>query len=160
VSDLSSVNAQSLHQLLSDIDNLHRGGSKAEPKPHKLLMLLAVIDLIDRGILTENRITYDETLRETFANFFRLVYDSSDWCQPGPPFFHLRTSGFWNHEILNGREVQYSKLTTSGGGNKRIEDNIEYAYLSDSAYSIFQNAETRRILRTHISEILNPNRSQ
>ena len=88
-----------------------------------------------------------------------MIYDLSDWCQPAPPFFHLRTANFWNHTILDGQELQYSKLTTSGGGHKRIDENIEYVYFSGYAYTVAQNPVARRLLRTHISELLNPNQS-
>ena len=159
MSNLPPLTHHSLVRLQQEIDNLHRGGSKLEPKPHKLIMLLVVIEMADRGMLKENKIYYDEALRKIFDDYFQLISGSDDWPQPGPPFFHLRTSGFWHHKIKEGQEAHYSTLTTSGGGNKRIEDNIEYAYLSDYAYHVISDYTTRKIIRNYISALANPNQS-
>lgn len=157
--NLPPLTYQSLLKLQEEIDNLHRGGSKAEPKPHKLIMLLVVIEMADRGLLQENKIYYDETLRKIFNDYFELLSNPEDWAQPGPPFFHLRTSDFWYHKIKIGQEAQYMLLKTSGGGHKIIEENIEYAYLSDYAYRVISDNTARKALRDYISVLANPNRS-
>ena len=43
-----------------------------------------------------------------------------------------------------------------GGGTKRIEENIDYAYLDSSTYQLFSNKEMRQSLRELIIAILNP----
>lgn len=159
MSNLPPLTHQALIKLQQEIENLHRGGSKAEPKPHKLIMLLAVIEMADRGLLQENKIYYDEVLQKIFNDYFQLISGSDDWLQPAPPFFHLRTSNFWHHKIKEGRENHYKELTTSGGGSKRIEENIEYAYLSEYAYHVFSDVAARKALRTYISALINPNRN-
>ena len=97
-------------------------------------MLLAVLDLASDGLLSENKIYFAEPLLTRFDKYFALAKDNGDWNQPAPPFFHLRSSGFWFHKVRLGRERAYSRLTTSGGGTKRIIENIEYAYLDDRAF--------------------------
>ncbi|WP_152541284.1 hypothetical protein [Kallotenue papyrolyticum] len=124
-------------------------------KPHKLVMLLAVIDLFEEGYISQNRIYFDEKLINQFViNFKVYSVDGYDWCQPGPPFFHLRQSGFWFHEIVPGKEKEYKLLTTSGGGKKTILETIEYAYLSDDAYMIMMCPKMRDNLRLFIDSIL------
>lgn len=124
-------------------------------KPHKLVMLLAVIDLFDEGHISQNRIYFDEELVSRFVkNFKSYSIYSHDWCQPGPPFFHLRNSGFWFHKIIPGKEREYSLLKTSGGGKNVILKTIEYAYLSDDAYMIMRCEEMRNNLRSFINSVL------
>ena len=112
MSDLSSLNKEIL-PLAIEIETMRRGGSKDEQKPHKLFLLLAVLDLFDQGLIPENRIYFDEPLIKNFEKYFRLFAKEDDWCQPGPPFFHLRSSTFWKHKIKPGRESNYYKLKTS-----------------------------------------------
>lgn len=145
----------SLQRIKAEILAMRRGGGEGHKKPHKLIMLLAVIDLADDGLMNENKIFFDGNLLRHFENYFRLVASSEDWCQPGPPFFHLRTSSFWHHHVKPGKEQAYAKLKTSGGGAKRIVDNIEYAYLSEDAYEIIRDPESRQQLRELISLLLN-----
>jgi hypothetical protein len=117
-------------------------------------MLLAVLNLIDEGMLGENEIYLNEQLLTAFEQIFRQVSSSRDWCQPGPPFFHLRNSSFWRHKVKPGREQVYAKLTTTGGGTRAIHDNIEYAYFTDEVYEIVIASESRRILRNFLSSML------
>lgn len=142
--------------LKKEILQMQRDITHGHKKPHKLVMLLAVLDLFDRKIIVENKIYFNEDLAESFSNIFNLIRIKGDWNQPAPPFFHLRTSNFWKHKIKDGRESQYARLSTSGGGSKRIEDNIDYAYLDSSAYELFSNIGTRQSLRELIITILNP----
>jgi predicted restriction endonuclease len=147
---------KNLSTLKSEIQQMQRDNTHGAKKPHKLVMQLAVIDLFDKGKLTENKIYFNTDLVESFANVFNLIRARGDWNQPAPPFFHLRTSNFWHHQIKSNREIQYSKLTTSGGGTKRILDNIEYAFLSDYCYAILSDKESRQKLREFLISALNP----
>lgn len=155
--DLPPVVEQHLQSVCSKIEKMRRGGSKGEQKPHKLLMLLTVVRLADEGGLKENKVYFDGLLERYFEEQYRTYADRGDWCQPGPPFFHLRTSGLWNHEVKAGRESEYALLTTSGGGSKRIVENIEYAYLSDDTYQVPCNDTSREQLRTFLVSMLTEN---
>lgn len=117
-------------------------------------MLLAVLDIIDASNQFGNRIAFDADLIQRFEQQFNLYKTKDDLCQPAPPFFHLRSSSFWKHRIIPGKEADYAKTSTSGGGRKRIDDLIEYAYIDETALPIFVERETRAELRRHIENIL------
>ncbi len=114
-----------------------------------------MIELADRGLLNENKIEIDSKLISIFESIFLLVKKKDDLCQPGPPFFHLRTSGFWFHKVRSGKEKDYANLTTTGGGLGLIHDYIEYAYLRDDVYNLIVDPISRKELRRFISELLN-----
>lgn len=147
---------EQLADLKSEIMQMQRDITHGPKKPHKLVMLLAVIDLFEKGLLIENKIPFDKMLLESFSNIFNLIRIKGEWNQPAPPFFHLRTSRFWKHKIKVGREAEYAKLTTSGGGKKRIVENIEYAYLSDDCFEIFSTELSRQEIREFIITLVNP----
>lgn len=145
----SMMNDQ-LKQLESAIANMRLGKVGGRNKPHKSLMLLVVLDLFDANLIEDNRISYNQDLVERFQQYFEAVKKEGDWCQPGMPFFHLRSSSFWKHHVIPGREERYSELQTSGGGSKRILDNIQYAYLDKNAFVIFSDPNQRQELRGFI----------
>lgn len=155
--DLPSVNSD-LEKLKREIVELKRGKRGGHYRPHKLVMLLAVIELAERGLLNENKIFLSSPLIQIFENIFVLVKSEDDLCQVGPPFFHLRTSGFWFHQVRPGRETDYAKLTTTGGGLQTIEQNIEYAYLREDVYALVTDPTSRQGLRLFISGMLNVGR--
>ncbi len=106
--------------------------------------------------MTNNRIYFRDPLLSVFESLFGLVQKKDDWCQPGPPFFHLRSSGFWFHKIRPGRENEYLKLKTTGGGVQIIQDNIEYAFLRDDVFGALSHPEMRQELRRYIVSLINP----
>lgn len=85
-----------------------------------------VLDLAEMEQLAQKRIYLNETL-------INRIEAEDDWCQPGPPFFHLRNRRFWKHKPRIGREERYAKLKTSRGGMETIHDNYAYRVISDSA---------------------------
>jgi predicted restriction endonuclease len=147
---------QKLDHLKNEIQKMQRDTTHGAKKPHKIVMLLAVLDLFERQVITENKIYFDDELVMSFSNIFNLIRSKGDWDQAAPPFFHLRTSSFWKHKVKDGCEKSYSKLSTSGGGFKRIQENIEYAYLSDDAFEIVSDVEARQSLREFMISMLNP----
>ena len=66
---------------------VNTAGGRASP--HKLCMLLALLDLARAGALPANRIYFAPPLLERYAQFFAAVRTPSDHPNPYFPFFHL-----------------------------------------------------------------------
>ena len=147
---------KNISKLLIEIQQMQRDITHGSKKPHKLVMLLAVVDLFEKGLLKENKIYFNSDLLESFTNIFNLIRSRGDWNQPASPFFHLRSSNFWHHKVKPLHEIQYSKLTTSGGGSKRIIENIDYVYLSEYCYQVMIDIDSRKKLREFLTIALNP----
>ena len=87
--------------------------------PHKAVMLLAVIDLIEEGALNSNMIQIDETLRAKFReNWTRYVGESSIFnCQFSNTFAHLNTAHLWHLNPISvndlPKEFSIAKLRES-----------------------------------------------
>lgn len=155
MSDLSSLNiSEELLPLAQQIMCMRRGGSKERQKPHKILMLLAVLDLFDQGLLKDNQIYFNSQLIGNYEKYFRLYAEEGDWCQPGPPFFHLRGAYFWKHNVKKNREHVYARIKSSGGETKRITENIEYAYFDEETFSILSKKNLRSNFRRFLISLL------
>ncbi|MBF6596094.1 MAG: hypothetical protein IVW51_16845 [Thermaceae bacterium] len=113
-----------------------------------------MLDMIDASDHFNNRIAFDTNLIQHFERQFNLYKTKDDLCQPAPPFFHLRSSSFWKHKVIPGREADYAKTSTSGGGRKRIDELIEYAYVDEAVLPLFIEKETGEKLRRHIEKTL------
>ncbi len=70
-------------------------GTERHERPHKPLLLLAMIDLIAQGRATPDRIPWSQDLRTRFALYFELVRKCNDQCTPENPFFYLRQEKWW-----------------------------------------------------------------
>lgn len=145
---------QSLSRAIEAVHQLRRYRGKGNPKPHKLVLLLAVIDLYEDGLVLDNRIYLNRALEDRFRFYFNMVAGPKDWCQIGSPFFHLRTSGFWFHKVHPSRNLSYKIMSTPGGGKGNVLRNIEYAYLSDYMIDVILNDEARQSLRETVIDLL------
>jgi len=65
---------------------VNNSGGKASP--HKICMLLALLDLARGGALKVNKIEYGPALLERYRHFFDAVRGPSDHPNPYFPFFH------------------------------------------------------------------------
>jgi Protein NO VEIN, C-terminal len=118
----------------------------AEKSPHKVAMLLAVIELIEKELITENRIKFDVILKAEFSSQFSRLAGPNDRDNPHLPFFHLRSSGFWKHHLKPGMSEPYSTLNTASGPGV-INDHIAFAYLDDELMELLSNGVARELLK-------------
>lgn len=119
------------------------GGRKS---PHKVAMLLAVIDAIEAGDIADNRIFFSQALRERFKGHLDQLAEDADRNNPHLPFFHLRSEGFWHHQIKPGGRAEYATLSTAAGPGV-IERCIHYASLDDELFELLGNSLVAELLR-------------
>ena len=98
------MNNRILQDYIPDLRNLQ----DSRRTPHKPFLLLIIVEMLDCGELSENRVSF-EAIAEKKPFFAVLItvfnsWNGSNW-QPNihTPFFHLKTHGFWH---LNPRELQ------------------------------------------------------
>ncbi|WP_162590085.1 HNH endonuclease [Variovorax sp. RA8] len=134
--------------------NVNVAGGRASP--HKICMLLAVLDLARSGGLTENRIFYAPPLLERYARFFDAVRSPTDHRNPYFPFFHLsgrlRGAGesFWHLHAVPGREDVLGAMDTARS-NAAILENVAFASLDEELFQLLQTPENVEALGDALS---------
>lgn len=112
--------------------------------PHKICMLLAVLDLARSGALTANRIEYLPSLLERYSMFFAAVRGPGDHPNAYFPFFHLKGSlrgnqaSFWHLRPLPGRENALAALSTVRS-TADITNNVAHAELDAQLFELLQD---------------------
>ena len=84
-----------LEDYIDKFSHLNMNANGGRKSPHKVCMLLAVMDLIQAGKIHSNRIELDKVLRERFTHYFEQFRQGNDSDKPELPFFHLHSEGFW-----------------------------------------------------------------
>ncbi|MDF7826487.1 HNH endonuclease [Pontiellaceae bacterium B12227] len=117
-----------------------------QKSPHKPAMLLAIIDLISSGAVSVNHFEYGPELLEHFRLYFDAVKTDADSFTPLNPFWHLKTSSFWHHTIVSGKEDAYRHMGRPRGPNVMGEV-VTGVELDDELFSLFLNPDTRAEIR-------------
>ncbi len=138
-----------LEQYQHAFQKLTRGNTPGtkERAPHKPVLLLAVIDELAAGNISENRIYITQELVARFKDNWSLyvtnLHFSPDFTKP---FFHLKGEPFWNLMMQPGREF----LLTASGSPKSfsaLKASVLYAWLDEELFALLQDAGSRSILR-------------
>ncbi|MBU2115941.1 MAG: HNH endonuclease [Gammaproteobacteria bacterium] len=136
----------SLQFYLNKFRDLNTMRLQGHNKPHKVCMLLAVMDLIECGVIHENRIEFNQALKQSFTLHFQRLRAGNDQDTPENPFYHLSSEGFWHIKPVVGVE-----LGDIIGFSKR---KIAYAYLDTELFELMKSSLVRADLRLALTQNL------
>jgi putative restriction endonuclease len=117
------------------------------PAPHQQVLLLSIIELIDSGQFSENKIRLCAELAATFLKYWPIVTER----QPNiaMPFFHLKgkkSTGFWHLHANAGyeRELSSARRITS---ISRLRKLVSHSTLDDELFVLLVDPASREVLR-------------
>lgn len=109
--------------------------------PHKAILLLAIMDLVEAGIIAKPQIVLTQELENAFEKEWHRFIGSPlvFKCVIATPFWHMRNEPFYTLYLNSGAEVSnqvnpYSK--------KRLKE-LTYAVIDEDMFKQMQNAEIR-----------------
>jgi len=135
----------SLGQYQQQLGSLRADRSSGHAKPHKMCLLLAVIDLIAEGKITSNKIVFNDTLRLYFTKHFEHYKQRNDKDDPSQPFFYLESALFWHHQHSAEQQEEYEQRIADRkhGGPGVIGRIIDYAYVDEELFGFMQSPIVR-----------------
>ncbi len=105
-------------QWLERLYNLRRDRRGSHERPHKPVLLLSILDLLDRGHLTGNQIALTTELANTFRRYFNVVRREDDQPSIENPFYFLSGDGFWRLQGPNAADLYTPGNVTGPPGMK------------------------------------------
>ncbi|MBF2086288.1 hypothetical protein [Thermoleptolyngbya sp. C42_A2020_037] len=113
--------------------------------PHKPILLLSVIEHIQRGTIENNQIYLKAELTETFLKYWSYLGSLNHRPDISRPFFHMRSGKFWHFWANSG----YEHLISSGVKLKtfaEVKRAIRYAYLDEDLFEFLCQPDIRSSL--------------
>jgi len=125
--------------------------SNGHAKPHKVCLLLAVIELLEKGVISENKFLFDEQLKKQFTFYFEQLKQGNDQNTPYLPFYHLQSSNFWHLKIKPEYQADFNELSSSKNNKRPSNANIQryvcYAHMDDELFDYLKSPITRSSLK-------------
>lgn len=143
---MSKVRDESLRHYEACFDSLVINTTNGRASPHKICMLLAVLDLALAGGLRQNRIVYAPPLLERYRRYFDTVRREGDHPNAYFPFFHLKgrlrtgRPSFWHLVPRAGCEVVVAAMDTARS-DSAIVQRIDHVRLDDALFDLLQDAD-------------------
>lgn len=139
---------------------LHTAKVGKLPAPHKPLLLLSVIDLVERGVIASNKIELSDALVRTFKLNANRFLGHSVVFRPniGQPFYHMQSEPFWRlvperSQMVSGvaaepiNTVPEKKVTYSVKG---LRERYWYAEIDIELFELLLNEDVRAKFRTSL----------
>ncbi len=137
---------------LSELAHLRVYKKGSRIAPNKAVLLLAVCDLVEQGIITRPFIPLDGKLENAFKTQWMMYVPNSE---PSPsdlsyPFFHLSSSEFWQLKktSMHIGQTEYSSLES-------LKRDYSGANIDEELFDLIKSPDTRKqIIQILISTYL------
>ena len=131
---------------------------KGEPRPHKPILLLAVLELAENGQLPTNEVHLDPTLAEYFGDYWKAV-TSEPTGRIQYPFWFMDSEPFWDLVMQPEFEGKQANKRYPPSG-KQISEWVRFARLDDRLFEALGDATTRDRIRGVIVSTYFPERTE
>ena len=137
--------SKDLNYYIDCFSSLNTMKKCGKPAPHKALLLLSVIDLVERGVITDCRIPLSDELIRQFKRNTSVFLGESKLFQPvaSYPYYHMKSELFW--QLVANPNCQIDKISNYSVQNLRT--NIAYARMEQELFDLLQNPNVRAKLR-------------
>lgn len=144
----SSKEAKTLNAYIRDFSNLSVSIRKGKKVPHKSILLLSIIDLIESDELTVNKIELDSKIANRFEAQWKKYISNENIPSVWTPFYHLSSEPFWHfqpkccEEKLN-ELLNFAKTVSIG----KLRAVVEYTYLDNELFNLLLEVNSRNQLK-------------
>jgi putative restriction endonuclease len=115
--------------------------------PHKPILLLSIIDLIEEGTIKSNFIELTPDLGELFKIYWSIVMPLDKRGNIALPFYHLTSDKFWILVARPGKENSLRESSAIRSIYKLLELSIG-ARFEDELFNLILEREQRNLLRS------------
>ena len=135
-----------LNYYINCFSTLHTMKVQDKPAPHKALLLLSVIDLVEQGFITDSRVMLSDILEKQFKHNAALHLGNNSVYDPkiNYPYYHMRSEPFW--ELVSTTANPVSDISNYSTAN--LKKNIAYARIDTELQQLLKDSNARVRLRT------------
>ena len=122
--------------------NLSTGVQNGKKLPHKAVLLLSILNLVDNGTIAENIIHLDKTIANTFASTWGDYLHNNKIPSVWIPFWYMKSEPFWHFKALEDENILHNLLCFAGHpAVGQMRNVIKYAYVDEQLFSLMRNRE-------------------
>lgn len=133
--------------------NLSTGVQNGKKLPHKAVLLLSILDLVDNGTIAENIIHLDKTIANSFASTWGDYLHDNKIPSVWIPFWYMKSEPFWHFKALEDENILQNLLCFAGHPSVgQMRSVIKYAYVDDQLFSLMQDREESSKLKEALIE--------
>ncbi|MNV02126.1 hypothetical protein D3C71_923530 [compost metagenome] len=127
-----------LQQVLHYFAKLRRD-YKHGGAPHKPILLLAILELVRKGEVRNNRVTITPELVLEFKSIWSKLVITPHISNFALPFFHMRSEPFWKLVPYSGMKVPLTSSNSIRSLNA-LKETVAFAEIDITIFTLMQNS--------------------
>lgn len=147
---------KALQKYVRKFGKLNQGTTKYGPAPHKPVLLLAVMQGMEEGWISQNRIELSPELVGTFKAIWSGLVKTDHSPIIAQPFFHMRGEKFW-HLVPNPGYEKWGSATKNCKAIGVLHRAVAHIQLDPDLYMLLMSPAHREILKHTLLETYFPN---
>ena len=148
-----SVNVVTNASYVEIFRNLSTGVQNGKKLPHKAVLLLSILTLVENVTITENKIHLDKIIANTFASTWGEYLHNTKTPSVWIPFWYMKSEPFWHFKALADENILQNLLCFAGHPSVgQMRNVIKYAYVDEQLFSLMQDREERLKLKKVLIE--------
>lgn len=141
---------------LEAFGNLRPNTKYGRKSPQKAILLLAIIEMYENSVLSDNEIVYDETLKGTYLKVWNKVLpeDAVLLTEAYIPFWYMQNEDFWHVVPVRGKEdiLLLLKDDQIKPSESKIYDCVQYVELDEDLFFLLTMPSGRSSLKRALLE--------
>ena len=132
-----------LKEYIAQFKGLNTNKRAGVEAPHKPILLLAIMDLVESGVINGTRVELTEQLEKVFLRNWKRYVGSSLLFQPkvATPFWHMQNEPFYKLYTNDGKDLSGSPYSV-----KKLRENT-YAIMDKDLFDLMKDENCRAHLR-------------
>ena len=132
------------------------GGRKL---PHKAILLISIMHLIETGLIEENKIPLDKRISSSFISTWKDYFYGAKVPSVWIPFWYMKSESFWHFKAAESDEILNALLSFAGHPSiGQMRPVIKYAFFDDVLFYYMQTERNRKqlkevLLKTYIKGV-------
>lgn len=136
-----------LNQFLNKLARLNRGNTAYGKAPHKPVLLITMVELIEKGIITNNQVFVDTDLVGNFQENWRLLVTTLNTPDFTLPFYHLQNEKFNGQPFWFLQPKPGCQINAYIGSVNTLANVLNYGCFSPEIYLLLQDAVSRAAIK-------------
>lgn len=142
------MSSQILNTFLSKLTRLNRANTPYGKAPHKPILLISIIELIEKGLAQNNHIHVNTDLVGAFQENWRLLVNTLHQPDFTQPFYYMQSEKvdgkqFWYLQPKFGCQINAHIKSVS-----RLAEALDFGYFSEDFYLLLTAPVSRNIIKT------------
>ncbi len=137
-----------LEDYVQEFANLSVGFVRGKKSPHKAILLLGIMHLIETGVIEDNKILLDKAIPDSFISCWKKHCSETKVPSVWIPFWFMKSESFWHFRAAESDDILQALPDFAGHpsiGQMRLV--IKYAYFDDALFTLMRDNECREKLK-------------